>query len=213
MASIDDARRGMRIAGGMCVGLLVKGAYDAYDVVEAMTSGRHLSAAELRRGVEAIGLPIAETPDWRWGSVAVVPSHGEGPVGFDFVAPLWTTQGQSNIGLALHLVPTEYGTFEVEVVGFVPIEEAAQDSPVPAPMARIRELAEAALRTEQPAADLEAIVRDLIAQGEAREAIASELNALVATLREGGGTETTEEEVILEVLDRLRGWSAPEARF
>jgi hypothetical protein len=115
--------------------------------------------------------------------------------------------------LALHLVPTEYGTFEVEVVGFVPIEEAAQDSPVPAPMARIRELAEAALRTEQPAADLEAIVRDLIAQGEAREAIASELNALVATLREGGGTETTEEEVILEVLDRLRGWSAPEARF
>lgn len=80
-------------------------------------------------------------------------------------------------------------------------------------MARIRELAEAALRTRQPGATLEMVVRDLIASGQTREAIGSELDALVATLREGGDDETAEEEVVLEVLDRLRGWCAPDARL
>lgn len=80
-------------------------------------------------------------------------------------------------------------------------------------MARIRELAEAALRTEQPAANLETVVRDLITSGETREAIGSELDALVVTLREGGGDETPEEEVVLEILDRLWGWCAPDVRL
>jgi hypothetical protein len=80
-------------------------------------------------------------------------------------------------------------------------------------MARIREVAEAALRTEQPAVSLETVVRDLIASGQKHEAIGSELDALVASLRERGGDETAEEEVVLGVLDRLRGWCAPDARL
>lgn len=80
-------------------------------------------------------------------------------------------------------------------------------------MARTRELAQAALRTEQPATNLEMVVLDLIASGESRETIGSDLDALVATLREGGGDETTEEAVVLEILDRLRGWCAPDARL
>lgn len=123
----EDVRRGMRIAGGMSVGLLVKG---AFDVLETMTSGRHLSADELRRAVEALDRPLVETPDWEWSNVAVAPSHGDCPEGFDFVAPLWTADGRSGLGMAVHLIPTTYGTFEVEIEGFVPIDaDALPDAP------------------------------------------------------------------------------------
>ena len=47
----EEPRRGMRIAGQMSVGLLAKG---AFDVLETMTSGRHLSADELGHAVNAI---------------------------------------------------------------------------------------------------------------------------------------------------------------
>jgi hypothetical protein len=80
-------------------------------------------------------------------------------------------------------------------------------------MTRIRDLAQAALTSETPAASLEAVIRDLIAAGETRQAIASELDAFVTALRETGGDETMEEEVVLKILDRLRGWCAPDARL
>jgi hypothetical protein len=118
----DDIRSGMRIAGGMSVGLLVQG---AYDVLATMSSGRHLSAGELRRAVEALGRPIVETPDSEWSHIALSPSTGEGPAGFDFVVPLWTSDGRSGLGLAAHLIPTTYGTFDLEIKGFVPIEAGA----------------------------------------------------------------------------------------
>ena len=79
-------------------------------------------------------------------------------------------------------------------------------------MARIRDLAEAALSSEQPAQNLESLVRDLFAKGETREAIEDELDAVVVALREAGADEQTEE-VVLEILDRLRGWSGPDARM
>lgn len=115
----EDVPRGMRIAGGMSVGLLVKG---AYDVLETMTSSRHLSAGELRQAVEALGRPLVETPDSEWSHIPLTPSTGECPAGFDFVVPLWTSDGRSGLGLAVHLIPTTYGTFDVEIEGFVPVD-------------------------------------------------------------------------------------------
>jgi hypothetical protein len=57
------------------------------------------------------------------------------------------------------------------------------------------------------------VIRDLNAAGETRQAIAGELDALVTALRDTDGDETTEEDVVLEILDRLRGWCAPDARL
>jgi len=80
-------------------------------------------------------------------------------------------------------------------------------------MARIRDAAREALDLEDPAQSLESLVRTLVSGGESREAISAELDALVAALQEAGAEETTEEEVVREVLDRLRGWCAPDARL
>lgn len=77
----EDARRGMRIAGGISVGLLAKG---AFDVLETMTSGRHRSADELRSAVEVLDQPLVETPDWEWSHIALTPSAGDCPEGFDY---------------------------------------------------------------------------------------------------------------------------------
>jgi hypothetical protein len=118
----EDLRRGMRIAGQVMVGILAERDYGG---LETMTSGRHLSADEIRRAVEAIGQPIVRTPEWEWPHVSVSPSTRKGPAGFDFVAPLWTTDGRSGLGLAVHLIPTTYGTFEVEIEGFVPLDAGA----------------------------------------------------------------------------------------
>lgn len=123
----EAARRGMRIAGQMMVGILAERDYSG---LETMTSGRHLSADELRRAVESLGHPIIRTPESEWPTVAVTPSTGDRPAGFDFVVPLWTSEGRSALGMAVHLIPTTYGTFEVEIDGFVPIGANAVPVPV-----------------------------------------------------------------------------------
>lgn len=132
MLNDEDVRRGMRIAGGIAVGLLVKGAFDD---LERMTSGRHLSADELRQAVESVGEPLVETPDWEWAKISITPSTGECPAGFDFGVPLWTAGGGTGIGLSLHMIPTSYGTFELEIEGFVPVEASVapdlRDEPTP----------------------------------------------------------------------------------
>src|SRR4051812_48036482 len=106
----------MTIAGQIMVGILAERDYGG---LETMTSGRHLSAAELQQAVEGVGEPIIRTPAWVWAYVSVSPSAGDRRVGFDFVAPLWTGRGLSGVGMAVHLIPTAYGTFEVEIEGFV----------------------------------------------------------------------------------------------
>lgn len=129
----EDIRRGMRIAGQMMVGILAERDYGG---LETMTSGRHLSARELQEAVEVIGQPIVRTPEWEWPHVSVSPSARSCPAGFDFVAPLWTADGRSGLGMAVHLIPTTYGTFEVEIEGFVPVEvdtlPDASSEPAPA---------------------------------------------------------------------------------
>lgn len=121
------ARRGMRIAGQMMVGILAERDYGG---LETMTSGRHLSADELRQAVESLGQPIIRTPESEWPNVSVMPSTtGSCPEGFDFVVPLWTAEGRSGLGMAVHPIPTTYGTFEVEIEGFVPIDADAMPGP------------------------------------------------------------------------------------
>jgi hypothetical protein len=117
-----DVRRGIRIAGGTAVGLLVKG---AFDVLETMTSGRYLSADELRRGVETLGRPLIETPEQDWASVSVSSLPRLGDTAFGFVVPLWTVDGRSALGMAAQTIPTAYGTFDIEVTGFVPLDATA----------------------------------------------------------------------------------------
>lgn len=118
----EGVRRGMRIAGQMMVGILAERDYDG---LETMTSGRHLSADELRRAVESLGQPILRTPESEWLNVSVKRSPGECPTGFDFVVPLWTAGGRSGLGMEVRLIPTTYGTFEVEIEGFVPVDASA----------------------------------------------------------------------------------------
>src|SRR5262245_47261544 len=98
----------------MAAGLLVQ---RAYDTLETMTSGRHLSAMELRRGVEAIGQRLVDIPPAEWSGLSFEPSPTE-PAAFDVVVPLWTAAGPCGTGLSLRLVATTHETFHVEVEGF-----------------------------------------------------------------------------------------------
>lgn len=116
---LEDVRRGMRIAGQMSLGLLVKG---DFDVLEAMTSGRHMSAEELQQAVDSLGGRVIELPEEEWSHIPLRPRADHKLASFDFVVPLWTAEGRTSTGMALHLVPTTYGTFEVEIEGFVPVE-------------------------------------------------------------------------------------------
>jgi hypothetical protein len=74
-----------------------------------------------------------------------------------------------------------------------------------------RELFEAALATDAPTEDLRAAVAGLISEGADREEIRAELEAWRAELREQGRDE--DEDVVLEVLDFLTGWSSPHMKI
>ncbi len=79
----------------------------------------------------------------------------------------------------------------------------------------IRALALEALATEHPAASLEAVVRQLIGEGDDRQLLAVELGGLVLKVRadEGLDGDGPIEEALAEIIDRLVGWCAPHARI
>ena len=64
---------------------------------------------------------LIEPSDEDWSRVMLEPRTGKSQAGFDFVVPLSTAEGRTGIGMAMHLVPTTYGTFDIEVEGFVPV--------------------------------------------------------------------------------------------
>jgi hypothetical protein len=111
----DSDRRGMRIAGGMATNLLVTG---EYEIVEAMTQGKFMSASQLRAMARSLDGPLAETPSSEWAKIELLPLDGQ-PPGRKFVAPLWTSLGPSGVGLEMRIVPTSYGTHELELLSVV----------------------------------------------------------------------------------------------
>lgn len=137
----------MRVAGGMAIGLLVQ---KQFDYLEAMTSGKHMSAETLRRRIEAIGSPLVSTPDDEWAGVAVTHDRDSGGQGARFVAPLWTNEGRSGVGLAMRLVPTDYGTFDVEVEAVVEVMSESLSANVAQPVAVVSRSEEQDIRSDDP---------------------------------------------------------------
>lgn len=66
---------------------------------------------------------------------------------------------------------------------------------------------EEALRAPQPMLQLRNAVCRLLAQGQEREAIVKELERFRDNLRDKGREQ--EEDLVLEVLDYVTGWSSP----
>lgn len=64
-----------------------------------------------------------------------------------------------------------------------------------------------ALGSEQPVACLRAVVQTLVAQGADRAAVEDELEAFRDWLRSHGRDD--DEDIVLDVMDFLTGWSSP----
>lgn len=94
--------------------LLVEG---SYEVVEAMTRGRRLSAGDLRMAIDNYGDPLVPVPERDLESLDVVKIEGTDCPTFHVVVDLWTLQeGRSDLSLELRLTDLHEGTYDIEVL-------------------------------------------------------------------------------------------------
>ncbi len=97
------------------VGLLVR---ESYDVIEAMTRGRRLSADDLRGAVETYGRTLAPIPADALEPLDVVRIEGTDPAAFHVCVDLWTEEeGLSDLSLELRLTDLYGGAYDIEVLG------------------------------------------------------------------------------------------------
>jgi hypothetical protein len=95
------------------VDLLVRG---EYDVVEAMTQRRRLSAPAMRDAIQTYGRTLALPPDDWWQYLDVVAVDCAEPPRYSVVTPLWTVEeGRSDLSLDLTLCEFSPGLFETIV--------------------------------------------------------------------------------------------------
>lgn len=71
---------------------------------------------------------------------------------------------------------------------------------------------EAALRGADAYASLRQVVKDLLESGTDREVLREELEAFRVELRTKGGSED-DDDVVLDVLDDLTGWTSPHRKL
>ena len=104
----------LKTAVGAIIGLLVDG---SYDVVEAMTRGRRLSADSLRRAVEGYGRTLASIPPDSLDRLDVVQIEGSEPAAFHVLVEMWTEEeGRSDLTLELRMTDLYGGAYDVEVL-------------------------------------------------------------------------------------------------
>ena len=70
---------------------------------------------------------------------------------------------------------------------------------------------ESALKAAEPLTELRSVVRELLADGHAREELSDDLERLRVELRGVGRDD--EEDVVLEVMDFLVGWCSPQMKL
>lgn len=109
---VDSA---IRTAVGIVVGLLVNG---QYDVLEAVTRGDRLSAAEIRRAVEQYGRTLVSIPPAARDSYDVYRVERADRPTFSVDVDLWTREeGRSDLTLQLELIDTGRSTYAVTIEG------------------------------------------------------------------------------------------------
>src|SRR5690349_15461154 len=113
MADVESL---LEVASRLTASLLIDGDLEG---LEVMTSHRDLSAAQLGEGVAAVGGLLVEPPETEWKRLRFTQLADNVPGAFGVVVPLWIASGRSSYGLELRLIPTSYGTYHVEIVGFV----------------------------------------------------------------------------------------------
>jgi len=111
MGAEDRLPRLLATASAIAANLLVGG---EYDVLEAMTRGRQLSADDLQRAVEDFGVRLVRVPGSEWDHLDWKPVPRADPPTFDVSVPMWTEQGQCDLTLELRLIETPYQTYSVE---------------------------------------------------------------------------------------------------
>lgn len=106
--------------------LLVDG---LYDILESMTSGRRLTAGELRKAVESLGHPLVQVPDWAWSQVRIERASMPHDVAYSMEVPLWTQDGLAHRAIELRLIETSYGIFDIEISGFTEVTATGLEQP------------------------------------------------------------------------------------
>ncbi len=96
------------------LGLLVDG---EYTVLEAMTKGKQLTAAEMREAVESYGRTLVRPPNGALPpDVDVFPIQGAGPRRLFAVMPLMTAEeGRSDLTVELILVEAAPQLWSIEI--------------------------------------------------------------------------------------------------
>jgi hypothetical protein len=89
-----------------------------YDVLEAMTRGRHLSASQLRAAVEERDIQLSSLPDDEWDLMEVRERPDAECQTYDVSVPLWSSNGPAPLALDLRFVDLYGEAFETEVLGF-----------------------------------------------------------------------------------------------
>lgn len=116
VAAEDDRDRlavPVRVAVGTVLNMLALG---DYDVLEAMTHRRHLSAEQLRSGVEEYGRHLSMPPRSHLDDIYVLQIQ-EDPSAFHVVAEVWTQEeGRSDLSIILQLVEWNPNALNVEII-------------------------------------------------------------------------------------------------
>lgn len=104
----------MQAAVGNVVSLLVEG---SYDVLEAMTRGRRLSASDLRHAVEDYGRTLVPLPAGELDELDVAQVKDAEVPTFHVVVDLWTqAEGRSDLTLELLLTDRYAGAYGTEIL-------------------------------------------------------------------------------------------------
>jgi len=106
----------LRTAVSIAVNLLVDG---AYQVLESLTQGHFLSAAQLGRAIDDYGRRLIRPPDSAFEHLGSVQTPDIEPATFQVAFPLWTAEeGPSDLTLELRLIEAPPGrVFETQLLG------------------------------------------------------------------------------------------------
>jgi hypothetical protein len=108
-------RRLLAAGAATAINLMVRG---QYDVLEAMTRGRHLSAGQLRAAVEERDIQLALLPDDEWDLMEVRELPDAERPTYEVSVPLWSSNGPAPLALDLRFIDLYGQAFETEVLGF-----------------------------------------------------------------------------------------------
>jgi hypothetical protein len=105
----------LRTAVSIAVNLLVNG---EYQVLESLTQGHFLSAAQLGRAIDDYGRRLIRPPDSAFEHLGLVQTPDIEPATFQVAFPLWTEEGPSDLTLELLLIEAPPGrVFETQLLG------------------------------------------------------------------------------------------------